>query len=392
MFKRILIANRGEIACRIIKTARRMGIETVAVYSEADRDALHVEMADEAVLIGPPAAAESYLVHGQDRRGLPQDRRGSRASRLRLFVRARSLSARAEKGRASSSSDRMPARSLRWATRSNPKKAAAKADVSTVPGFLGVIHRREACGEDRGRDRLSRDDQGLRRRRRQGHADRPFDRQKSPKASPLRRPRPRRRSATTASSSKSSLSIPCHIEIQVLGDKHGNVIYLGERECSIQRRNQKVIEEAPSPLLDETTRRKMGEQAVALARAVKYDFAGTVEFVAGQDKSFYFLEMNTRLQVEHPVTELVTGIDLVEQMIRVAAGEKLRLAQKDVTLTGWAVETAGLCRRPLPQLPALDRTADQIPPAARRLRSTASPSATTPACRKAARSRSITIR
>ena len=178
----------------------------------------------------------------------------------------------------------------------------------------------------------------------------------------------------------------------MLGDKHGNVIYLGERECSIQRRNQKVIEEAPSPLLDETTRRKMGEQAVALAKAVKYDSAGTVEFVAGQDKSFYFLEMNTRLQVEHPVTELVTGIDLVEQMIRVAAGEKLKLAQKDVTLTGWAVESRVYAEDPVPQLPALDRTAGEIPSAGRELRPTASPCATIPACRRAARSRSTTIR
>ena len=172
---------------------------------------------------------------------------------------------------------------------------------------------------------------------------------------------------------------PRHIEIQVLGDKHGNVIYLGERECSIQRRNQKVIEEAPSPLLDAATRKKMGEQAVALAKAVGYDSAGTVEFVAGQDRSFYFLEMNTRLQVEHPVTELVTGIDLVEQMIRVAAGEKLALKQSDVKLNGWAVESRVYAEDPYAQFPALDRAAHALPPAGRSERTTASRCATTPA-------------
>ena len=185
---------------------------------------------------------------------------------------------------------------------------------------------------------------------------------------------------------------PRHIEIQVLGDKHGNVIYLGERECSIQRRNQKVVEEAPSPLLDAATAREMGEQAVALAKAVGYDFAGTVEFVAGQDKSFYFLEMNTRLQVEHPVTELVTGIDLVEQMIRVAAGEKLALKQSDVKLNGWAVETRVYAEDPYRNfLPSIGRL-DALPAAGREQRAAASPCATTPASTRAAKSRSTTIR
>ena len=184
---------------------------------------------------------------------------------------------------------------------------------------------------------------------------------------------------------------PRHIEIQVMGDKHGNVIYLGERECSIQRRNQKVIEEAPSPLLDEKTRKAMGEQAVALAKAVGYDSAGTVEFVAGQDRSFFFLEMNTRLQVEHPVTELITGVDLVELMIRSAAGEKLPFKQSDVKLNGWAVESRVYAEDPFRSfLPSIGRLVKYRPPAEGN--STALPCATTRASSKAARSRCSTIR
>ena len=254
MFKRILIANRGEIACRIIKTARRMGIETVAVYSEADRDALHVEMADEAIQIGPPAAAESYLVDRQDRRRLPQDRRRGGASRLRLSVRARGLSARAGAGRHRLHRTQSRRRSPRWATRSKSKKAAAKAKVSTVPGHLGVIEddmQAVKIADEIGYPVMIKASAGGGGKgMRIAHSTRPRSRRDLRARGRKRNPP----SATTASSSRNSSSIPRHIEIQVLGDKHGNVIHLGERECSIQRRNQKVIEEAPSPLLDETTR------------------------------------------------------------------------------------------------------------------------------------------
>jgi propionyl-CoA carboxylase alpha chain len=361
MFKRILIANRGEIACRIIKTARRMGIETVAVYSEADRDALHVEMADHAVLIGPPAAAESYLL--MDKIIEACRKTGAEAvhpgygflSEREAFPRAL-----AEAGIVFIGPN--PGAIAAMGDKIESKKAAANAKVSTVPGHLGVIE----------------DDK---------HAVKIADQIGYPvmiKASAGGGGKGMRIAHSTSevaegfslakAEAKSSFGDdrvfiekfivdPRHIEIQVLGDKHGNVIYLGERECSIQRRNQKVIEEAPSPLLDETTRRKMGEQAVALAKAVNYDSAGTVEFVAGQDKSFYFLEMNTRLQVEHPVTELITGIDLVEQMIRVAAGEKLTLAQKDVTLTGWAVESRVYAEDPFRNfLPSIGRLVKYRPP------------------------------
>ena len=245
------------------------------------------------------------------------------------------------------------------------KKAAAAAKVSTVPGHLGVIEDDEAGGQDRRRDRLSGDDQGLRRRRRQGHAHRPFRKPRSRKASP--------RSKSEAKSSfgddrmfiEKFIVNPRHIEIQVLGDKHGNVIYLGERECSIQRRNQKVIEEAPSPLLDEATRKKMGEQAVALAKAVGYDSAGTVEFVAGQDKSFYFLEMNTRLQVEHPVTELdhrhrSGRADDPRRRRR----EARRSRRSDVKLNGWAVESRVYAEDPYRNfLPSTGRLTRYRPPA-----------------------------
>jgi propionyl-CoA carboxylase alpha subunit len=361
MFKRILIANRGEIACRVIKTARKMGIETVAVYSEADRDALHVEMADEAVLIGPPAAAESYLLI--DRIVAACRKTGAEAVHPGYgFLSEREAFPRALKEAGIVFIGPNPGAIAAMGDKIESKKAAAKAKVSTVPGYLGVIE------DDKHAMRIADEigypvmikasagggGKGMRIAHSKSEVAEGFNLAKA---------------EAKASFGDDRVFVekfivdPRHIEIQVLGDKHGNVIYLGERECSIQRRNQKVIEEAPSPLLDETTRRKMGEQAVALAKAVKYDSAGTVEFVAGQDKSFYFLEMNTRLQVEHPVTELVTGIDLVEQMIRVAAGEELKLAQKDIALTGWAVESRVYAEDPFRNfLPSIGRLVKYRPP------------------------------
>jgi propionyl-CoA carboxylase alpha chain len=361
MFKRILIANRGEIACRVIKTARRMGIETVAVYSEADRDALHVEMADEAVLIGPPAAAESYLVMEKiveacRKTGAEAVHPGygflsEREAFPRALAEAGVVFIGPHAGAIAAMGDKIES-----------KKAAAKAKVSTVPGHLGVIedekHAVKIADQIGYPVMIKASAGGGGKGMRIAHS-----RSEVAEGFGLAKAEAKASFGDDRVFIEKFIVNPRHIEIQVLGDKHGNVIYLGERECSIQRRNQKVIEEAPSPLLDETTRRQMGEQAVALAKAVKYDSAGTVEFVAGQDKSFFFLEMNTRLQVEHPVTELITGVDLVEQMIRVAAGEKLSLAQKDVTLTGWAVETRVYAEDPFRNfLPSIGRLVKYRPP------------------------------
>src|SRR6195256_2550585 len=337
MFKRILIANRGEIACRIIKTARLMGIATVAVYSEADRDALHVEMADAAVPIGPAPAAQSYLVVETIVAACKKS--GAEAVHPGYgFLSERPAFATAIEQAGIVFIGPNPKAMAAMGDKIESKKAAAKAKVSTVPGHLGVIE--DAKHAVKIADQIGYPvmikasagggGKGMRIAHSTSEVAEGFGLAKAEAKSSF---------GDDRIFIEKFIVDPRHIEIQVLGDKHGNVVYLGERECSIQRRNQKVIEEAPPALLDETPRRQMGEQAVALAKAVNYDSAGTVEFVAGQDKSFYFLEMNTRLQVEHPVTELVTGIDLVEQMIRVAAGEKLSLAQKDVTLTGWAVET-----------------------------------------------------
>ena len=337
MFKRILIANRGEIACRIIKTARRMGIATVAVYSDADRDALHVEMADEAIAIGPPPAAQSYL----DIEKIVAACRQSGAEAVHpgygfLSERAAFAAALAKSGIVFIGPNAKAIAAM--GDKIESKKAAARAKVSTVPGHLGVIEDEKqaiAIAEQIGfpvmiKASAGGGGKGMRIAFNKAEVKENFARARSEAKSSF---------GDDRVFLEKFITDPRHVEIQVLGDKHGNVIYLGERECSIQRRNQKVIEEAPSPLLDDTTRKRMGDQAITLAKAVGYDSAGTVEFVAGQDRSFYFLEMNTRLQVEHPVTELVTGIDLVEQMIRIAAGEPLKLKQSDIRLSGWAVES-----------------------------------------------------
>ena len=359
--RRILIANRGEIACRVIKTARRMGIETVAVYSEADRDALHVEMADDAVLIGPPAAAESYLlidkiVEACRKTGAEAVHPGygflsEREAFPRELAKAGIVFIGPNPGAIAAMGDKIES-----------KKAAAKAKVSTVPGHLGVIEDEKHAvkiADEIGYPVMIKASaggggKGMRIAHSKSEVAEGFNVSKAEAKSSF---------GDDRVFIEKFIVDPRHIEIQVLGDKHGNVIYLGERECSIQRRNQKVIEEAPSPLLDETTRRKMGEQAVSLAKAVNYDSAGTVEFVAGQDKSFYFLEMNTRLQVEHPVTELITGIDLVEQMIRVCRRREAchRAEGRHADRMGGGIPR--LCRGSVPQFPALDRSAGEIPPA-----------------------------
>ncbi len=362
MFKKILIANRGEIACRVIKTARRLGIKTVAVYSDADREALHVEMADEAFHIGPAPAAQSYLLIEK----IVDACKATGAQAVHpgygfLSERAAFPIALEKAGIVFIGPN--PKAIAAMGDKIESKKAAARAKVSTVPGHLGeiadarqavkiaaevgypVMIKASAGGGGKGM-RIAYDarecEEGFVSARSEAKSSFGDDRVFIEKF----------------------IVNPRHIEIQVLGDKHGNVIHLGERECSIQRRNQKVVEEAPSPLLDEKTRAAMGAQAVELAKAVGYDSAGTVEFVAGQDRSFFFLEMNTRLQVEHPVTELVTGIDLVEEMIRVAAGERLRLKQSDVKLTGWAVESRVYAEDPYRGfLPSIGRLVTYRPPA-----------------------------
>jgi propionyl-CoA carboxylase alpha chain len=362
MFSKILIANRGEIACRVIKTARRMGIRTVAVFSDADRDSVHVEMADEAVHIGPPPAAQSYLLI--DRIVDACRRTGAEAvhpgygflSERAAFPRALAAEGIVFIGPNPGAIDAM-------GDKIQSKIFADRAGVSTVPGNLGVIESPEEAvrvAESIGfpvmiKASAGGGGKGMRIAWTAEEAADGYLRARSEAASSF---------GDDRVFIEKFIVNPRHVEIQLIGDKHGNVVYLGERECSIQRRNQKVIEEAPSPLLDEATRKAMGEQSCALARAVGYDSAGTVEFVAGQDRSFFFLEMNTRLQVEHPVTELITGIDLVDVMIRVAAGEKLPFAQSDVRLNGWAVESRVYAEDPYRNfLPSTGRLVKYRPPA-----------------------------
>ncbi len=362
MFKKILIANRGEIACRIIKTARRMGIATVAVHSDADVDALHVAMADEAVRIGPPPAAQSYL----DIDAILAACRATGAEAVHPgygFLSERAAFATALEAAGVTFIGPNPRAIETMGDKITSKVLAAEAGVSTVPGHLGTIA--DATDAVRIADAIGYPvmikasagggGKGMRVAYRADEVAEGFARSRSEAQSSF---------GDDRVFIEKFIVDPRHIEIQVLGDKHGMIIHLGERECSIQRRNQKVVEEAPSPLLDQATREAMGEQAVALARAVGYDSAGTVEFVAGQDRRFYFLEMNTRLQVEHPVTELVTGIDLVEQMILVASGEPLDLTQDRVRPRGWAVETRVYAEDPVRDfLPSTGRLTTFLPPA-----------------------------
>ena len=360
--KKILIANRGEIACRVIRTAKKMGIATVAVYSDADRDALHVRQADEAVHIGPAPSSQSYIVIDKILDAIRQTGADAVHPGYGFLSENPAFAEALEKEGVTFIGP--PVNAIQaMGDKITSKKLAAEAGVSTVPGHMGLIE----DGDEAVRISASigypvmikasagGGGKGMRIAWNDAEAREGFQSSKNEAKSSF---------GDDRIFIEKFVTEPRHIEIQVLGDKHGNVLYLGERECSVQRRNQKVIEEAPSPFLDEATRRAMGEQAVALAKAVGYHSAGTVEFIVDGSRNFYFLEMNTRLQVEHPVTELVTGIDLVEQMVRVAAGEKLSFGQEDVKLNGWAVESRLYAEDPYRNfLPSIGRLTRYRPPA-----------------------------
>ncbi|MCP8895042.1 acetyl/propionyl/methylcrotonyl-CoA carboxylase subunit alpha [Shinella daejeonensis] len=362
MFKKMLIANRGEIACRVIKTARRLGIATVAVYSDADRNALHVREADEAVHIGPAPSAQSYIVIEK----IIEAIRATGADAVHpgygfLSENAAFAEALEKEGVAfiGPPADAIQAMGDKIVS----KTLAAQAGVSTVPGHMGLIgDAGEAVKIASGigypvmiKASAGGGGKGMRVAWNDAEAREGFQSSRNEAKNAF---------GDDRIFIEKFVTQPRHIEIQVLGDRHGNIVHLGERECSIQRRNQKVVEEAPSPFLDAQTREAMGEQAVALAKAVGYHSAGTVEFIVDGERNFYFLEMNTRLQVEHPVTELITGIDLVEQMIRVAAGEKLAFGQDDVRLNGWAIESRLYAEDPYRNfLPSIGRLTRYRPPA-----------------------------
>ena len=362
MFKKILIANRGEIACRVIKTCRKMGIKTVAVYSDADRNAMHVEMADEAVHIGESPSAKSYLQIERIVKACKQT--GAEAvhpgygflSENKAFQEALAKAKIIFIGPDAHAIEAM-------GDKITSKKLAAKAGVSTVPGYMGIIadvSEAKKIAKQVGYPVMLKASaggggKGMRIARSESEVEEGFLRSQSEAKSSF---------GDDRMFIEKYIEEPRHIEIQVIADRHDNTLYLNERECSIQRRHQKVIEEAPSPFLDAKTRKAMGEQAVQLAKAVKYVSAGTVEFIVDTKRNFYFLEMNTRLQVEHPVTELITGLDLVELMIRVAYGEKLPFKQKDVKINGWALESRVYAEDPYRNfLPSTGRLVRYVPPA-----------------------------
>ncbi len=361
MFKKILIANRGEIACRVIKSARKMGIKTVAVYSDADAQALHVKMADEAVHIGPPPANQSYIVIDKIMEAIRATGAEAVHPGYGFLSERMDFAAALEKEGVVFVGPPSPAIEA-MGDKITSKKLAQEAGVNTVPGYMGLIADADEAvkiSDQIGYPVMIKASaggggKGMRIAWNAEEAREGFQSSKNEAANSF---------GDDRIFIEKFVTQPRHIEIQVLADQHGNCVYLNERECSIQRRNQKVIEEAPSPFLDAATRKAMGEQACALARAVGYTSAGTVEFIVDGNRNFYFLEMNTRLQVEHPVTELITGIDLVEQMIRVAAGEPLPFKQEDIKINGWAMESRLYAEDPYRNfLPSIGRLTKYAPP------------------------------